>query len=238
MRFIWYNDLIVNYQKEVFVIKINYKNAENKVEVKGDAAYITILKKNGSEAVTIIDSEDLEKVKTTGTWFAEWHKDYNSYLVQNISKTKVNKNSKPLKQSLQTIVLGVTATTPVKHINGDTLDNRKANLEIFERNAVNEIEKIDEHTVAIILKDKHGNTHSKALISAEDLDRVVNKEYTWVNHKINDEATVVANTPNGRVYLDKLLMNPSATQKVHHINLNPLDNKRKNLELVDIEIED
>lgn len=237
MKYIWYNDLIVNYQKEVFVINTNYKNVENKIEVKGDVAYITILKKNGSEAVAKIDSEDLEKVKAIGIWFAEWHKDYNSYLVQNISKTKVNKNSKPLKQSLQTIVLDVTPTTPVKHINGDTLDNRKANLEIFERNAINEIEKLDDDTVAIILKDKHGNRHSKALISAEDLDKVINEKYTWVNHKINDEAKVVANTPNGRIYLDKFLMNPSDKQKVHHINLNPLDNRRKNLELVEIEIE-
>lgn len=236
MLFIWYNDLIVKYQKEVFVINTNYKNLGNKIEIKGDVAYITILKKNGSEAIAKIDSEDLEKVTAVGTWFAEWHKDFNSYLVQSISKTKVNKKSKPLKQSLQTIVLNVTAATPVKHINGDTLDNRKVNLEIFQRNAINEIEKIDEHTVAIILKDKHGNKHSKALISVEDLDKVVNEEYTWVNHKINDEPTVIANTPNGRIYLDKLLMNPSNNEKVHHINLNPLDNKRKNLELVAIEL--
>ncbi|MEG2058179.1 MAG: hypothetical protein RRZ84_09820, partial [Romboutsia sp.] len=74
---------------------------------------MTILKKDGTPLVAKIDAIDLEKVQNVGTWFAEWHKDFNSYLVQNISLTKVNKKSKPLKQSLQTVVMDTTATTPV-----------------------------------------------------------------------------------------------------------------------------
>ncbi|MGL4949294.1 MAG: hypothetical protein ACRC5M_02845 [Anaeroplasmataceae bacterium] len=212
----------------------NYKNTKNEIEIKDGVTLITILKKNGTPLVAKIDTVDLEKVQNVGTWFAEWHKDFNTYLVQNISSTKVNKKSKPQKQSLQTVVMDVTATTPVRHINGDALDNRRCNLEVFRRTDLNEIEEVDEDTIAIILRDKYGNVNSKALISIEDLNHVITNEYTWVNYKLNGENCVIANTPNGRVHLDRVIMNPDESKTVHHINLNPLDNRRHNLELTNI----
>ena len=127
----------------------------NYYEVKEDVAYITVLKKDGTELITKIDLENLEKIKNMGTWFAEWNKDYNNYIVQNISSTKKNKKSKPLKQSLQSVILNVNPKAPIRYINGDTLDNRKCNLEIFNQNTMNEYEKKD-GVVSIILKDKFG----------------------------------------------------------------------------------
>ena len=215
----------------------NYKTAKNEFQTEGDVTLMTILKKNGTELTTKIDTADIEKVKNAGTWFAEWHKDFNSYLVQSISSTKTNKKSKPLKQSLQTIIMDVAPTTPVKHINGDTLDNTKSNLKIFNRNEKNEFENVDTHTVAVMLKDKYGNIHSKALISSEDFHTVVNDNYSWVSAKVHGKDCVVANTPEGRIHLDILLMNPSENQIVHHINLNPMDNRRPNLELHSAETE-
>ena len=69
---------------------INYKNTENKFETKGDMTIMTVQKKDGSELSAKIDTNDLEKVKSYGSWFAEWNKDYNNYIVVNISKTKLN----------------------------------------------------------------------------------------------------------------------------------------------------
>jgi predicted nucleic acid-binding protein len=218
--------------KEVFFINTNYKNIENKYEIKEDIALITLLKKDGSELIAKIDATDIEKVKSAGTWFAEWHKDFNNYTVQNISSTKTNKQAKPLKQSLQSVILDTTTNAPIKHINGDTLDNRKCNLEIVERNTKNEYKIVDEYTVAIILKDKLGKAISKALISKEDLDAVITDEYSWVEYKSQGNISVIANTPAGRIHLDKILMNPSEGETIHHINLNPLDNRRSNLEIV------
>lgn len=195
---------------------------------------MTILSKNGTKLTTKIDTTDMDKVKNAGIWFAEWNKDFNSYLVQNISSTKLNKKSKPLKQSLQCFIMDTNIHVPIKHINNDTLDNRKSNLTVFSRDEKNEIEKIDNDTVAILLKDKYGNVHSKALISSTDLNQVVTDEYTWINYKVNGENCVVANTPNGRIHLDRILMEPSDNQTIHHINLNPLDNRRHNLELTEI----
>lgn len=219
--------------KEVFFINTNYKNVENKYEIQGNVALISLLSKNGSELIAKIDVDDMEKVKSMGTWFAEWHKDFNSYLVQNISSTKTNKKSKPLKQNLQSVILNTNPKAPIKHINGDTLDNRKCNIEIVERNTKNDYEIIDENTIAIILKDRNGKAFSKALISKEDLNTVLADEFSWVEHKTHDGIHVVANTPNGRIYLDKMLMNPSDNEIVHHINLNPLDCKRNNMEIVE-----
>ncbi|WP_252243677.1 MULTISPECIES: hypothetical protein [unclassified Clostridium] len=207
---------------------------ENKFEINNKVAFITILKKNSEELTAKVDVEDLNRVKESGTWFAEWNKDLNSYTVQNISVTKMNKKSKPLKQSLQSIILDTNPKTPIRHINGDTLDNRRSNLEIVERNIKNDYEVVNDDTIAILLRDKYGKVQNKALISKEDLRKVVTDTYTWALHKNYDNFCVIANTPKGRIHLDRVLMNPDENQTVHHINLNPLDNRRNNLEITSI----
>lgn len=221
-------------KKEVIIINNNYKNTKNQYEIKDNVANITVLKKNGTALNTIIDAEDLEKVLEKGTWFAEWHKDFNNYLVQNISTIIVNGKTTSSKQNLQSLVLNLSPKAPIRHINGNTLDNRKANLEVFERNKKNDYEVLDETTIAIILRDKYGKSKSKALISKEDLNKVVSDEFSWVYYKKNNETSVVANTPQGRIYLDRLIMDTEEKMLVHHINLNPLDNRRCNLENIEI----
>lgn len=218
----------------MFKIKNNYKNIENNFKTEEGVTFITILKKNGDELIAKIDSSDLDSVKSIGTWFAEWNKDFNNYLVLNISNTEKNKKNKPLKQSLQSIILNVSSTTPIRHINGDTLDNRRCNLEIVQRNTKNEYEKIDADTFAISLKDKYGKEQAKALISSSDLHTVVNDDYSWVYYRNNNDICVIANTPDGRIHLDRIIMKPSDSETIHHINLNPLDNRRSNLEKVEI----
>ncbi|MGG7077211.1 hypothetical protein [Clostridium sardiniense] len=207
---------------------------ENNFKTEEGVTFITILKKNGDELIAKIDSSDLDSVKSIGTWFAEWNKDFNNYLVLSISNTKKNKKNKPLKQSLQSIILNVSSTTPIRHINGDTLDNRRCNLEIVQRNTKNEYEKIDADTFAISLKDKYGKEQAKALISSSDLHTVVNDDYSWVYYRNNNDICVIANTPDGRIHLDRIIMKPSDSETIHHINLNPLDNRRSNLEKVEI----
>ena len=192
---------------------------------------IKVLKKNGSELTCKIDTSDLDKVKEHGTWFAEWHKDFNNYLVQTLEKTNVNGKVKYIKRSIQSVILEVSPNAPIKHLDGNTLDNRKCNLEIYNRALKNDCEKIDFETMAVILRDKFGNAKHKALISMSDVDRVVIDGYNWVVYHKGTEMMVVANTKKGRIRLDEYLMKPEEGQKVHHINLNPLDNRRKNLEI-------
>lgn len=140
----------------------------------------------------------------------------------------------PAKQTIQSVILDVNPKAPIKHLNGNTLDNRKENLELYNKNLKNDCTKIDHETMGIILRDKFGNSKETALISMEDVNKVVKDGYNWVMYKKGTELMVVANTKEGRIRLDELIMNSDETMKIHHINLNPLDNRRKNLEIKSI----
>jgi hypothetical protein len=217
-------------RKRCFTIKTNYKTQENKYNTKGNLTEITVLKKDGSELICKIDTFDTEKVQKAGTWFAECHKDFNNYLVQTLTTSKVNGKTVSTKVTIQSVILDVNPKAPIKHLNGNTLDNRKENLELYNRNSKNDCTKIDHYTMGIILRDKFGNHKDTALISMDDVDQVIKDGYNWVTYKKDSEIMVVANTPEGRIRLDELIMSPDETMKVHHINLNPLDNRRSNLE--------
>lgn len=169
-------------------------------------------------------------MQKAGTWFAEWHKDFNNYLVQSLTTTTVNGKTTSTKRTIQSVILDVNPKAPIKHLNGNTLDNRKENLELYNKTLKNDCTKIDHETMGIILRDKFGNHKETALISMEDVNKVVRDNYNWVVYKKGSETMVVANTPEGRIRLDRLIMDADETLKVHHINLNPLDNRRKNLE--------
>ncbi|WP_297523042.1 hypothetical protein [uncultured Clostridium sp.] len=211
----------------MFNLKNNYKFSENKYEVKGNVVEVAMENKKGKEFVALIDAADLERVKEQGIWFVEWGKELNDYSAQNINETLKNKKGKPLKQSLQGFILGVSAKAPIKHINANYLDNRKENLEIVDTHVANEYEVIDETIAHIILKDKYGREETRAIVSKDDIDALIKEEYNWAVYR----GEVVANTTEGRVYLDELLLNPKENEIVHHINLNPLDNKRENIEI-------
>lgn len=198
---------------------------------------MSVSKKDGTTLVCKIDTFDAERIKNAGTWFAEWHKDYNNFLVQRLVSLKVNGKTKKQKQTLQSFILDVNPKAPIKHLNGNTLDNRKNNLELFDRHAKNDCEKVDHQTTGIILRDKFGNKKQVALIDSQDANKVIKDGYNWVTYKKNDSLMIIANTPKGRVRLDNLIMNVDSDEKekeVHHINLNPLDNRRKNLEIKEL----
>ena len=211
---------------------------KNQYDIVGDVVNLTVFNKKGKSFVAQFDLEDLEKVKNYSYWYAQWHKDFNCYIIE--TKTKINQNGKVryLKPTLQSVVLGTSKNAPIRHINGDLLDNRKSNLEIYNRQQINSYERLDNGDIAIHLKDRYGNIVNKALISAEDLAGVVNEQYTWISKKQpNGQPYVLAHTPSGPLYLDAFLAKPQSGFYVYHINKNPLDNRRQNLELKELETE-
>lgn len=171
----------------------------------------------------------MQKVLGKGTWFAEWHKDFNSYLVQTIN-APADGQSYGEKQTLQSFLLGVSPKAPIRHLNGNTLDNRKRNLEIYNQKSKNDYRIVDENTIAVILRDKYGKEIATTLIDKEDLDIVVNGGNGWVRYISNQEPYAVSNIDEGRLYLDRFIMDTDENMVVHHINLNPLDNRKSNLE--------
>jgi len=204
----------------------------------GNVAYLILQKKDGTTINTTIDAEDLTKVLEKGTWFAQWHKDFNNYLVQTLSEQFVGGKKNIEKQTLQAFLLNVHTKAPIRHLNGDTLDNRKSNLELYEQNKINDYQEFNANTIAIILRDKYGKENGKTLIDKEDLDRVINTGYSWVSHKINREPYAVANTPDGRIFLNRFIMQTSENKVTHAINLNTLDNRKANLEHITLHEED
>ncbi|MGL5766626.1 MAG: hypothetical protein ACRCX8_13400 [Sarcina sp.] len=189
------------------------------------------MKKNiRKEFIAKVDIDDLDKVKSFGVWFAQWNKDVNGYMAQSVSDNERDSKGKLQKQTLQGLILDVSAKAPIKHLNGDFLDNRKSNIEIIDISKKNDFEE-KEDGIYIILKNKFGVEEARAIISKEDKEFILKDGYNWVVYR----NIVVANTVEGRVQLDKYLLNPATDEIVHHINLNPLDNRRNNLELQVIE---
>lgn len=208
-------------------MKINHKFSENKFQVKDNLVEITMQNKKGKDFVAVIDKEDLERVQEQGIWFVEWSKDLNAYSAQNVNEFVKNKKGKPLKQSLQGFILGVSAKAPIKHIDTNYLNNTKNNLEIVDVHVKNDFEIIGDSTAHIILKDKYGREEARAIVSESDIEDLIQDEYNWAIYR-NE---VVANTTEGRMYLDELLLDAKSNEIVHHINLNPLDNRRENIEI-------
>ena len=177
----------------------------------------------------------MEKVLSKGVWFAEWHKDFNNYLVQNIASSIDSKHHAD-KQTLHSFILDVSPNAPIRHLNGNTLDNRKGNMQIFDHTAINDYKVSDELTIAIILRDKYGKENGRTFIDKEDLDKVVIKGYTWVLYISKKEPYAIANTPGGRVYLNNFIMDTPEDMISHPINLNTLDNRKCNLENKIVEV--
>jgi len=219
----------------VLVIKNKYETKANEYEVNGKIAYVKLRKKDGTTVDTKIDSDDLNRVLEKGTWFAEWSKDFNNYLVKTLSSSSENDAKTKEKQTLQSFILDTNTKTPIRHINGDTLDNRKCNIKIYDQNAVvNDYEVVDSESVYIILRDKYGRKSEKTLIDRDDLDRVINSLHSWVYYFHEGEHYAVANTKNGRIYLHNFIMNTPEDMVTKYVTHNTLDNRKSNLKNVPI----
>jgi len=214
----------------VRVIKSKFRAIINDYEIKGNIAYIKLSKKDGSTIDTKIDAADLKTVLDKGTWFAEWHKDFNNYLVQTLSFITVNGKKLKEKQTLHSFILNTNTRTPIRHLNGDTLDNRRCNIKIYDQNAVvNDYEVIDSNGIYIILRDKYGRKNGKVLIDSADLDRVINSFHSWVYYMQSGEHYAVANTKSGRIYLHNFIMNAPENMVTKFITHNTLDCRKSNL---------
>lgn len=214
----------------MLVINAENEKQGNKYEIKGNIAYLELYKKDGTTVNAAINAEDLTRVLEKGTWFAQWHKDFNNYLVQTLSEKDAADKKHVEKQTLQSFLLNVHTKAPIRHLNGDTLDNRRSNLELYKQDTTNDFEEFNAETIAIILRDKYGKENGKTLIDKEDLDRVVKTGYSWVSYKIKGEPYAIANTPEGRIFLNRFIMQTPKNKVTHSINLNTLDNRKANLE--------
>lgn len=187
----------------------------------GDKAILKLKKRDGSFINTQIDMVDLEKVLNKGIWSPEWNKDYNNYLVQNISYKE--------KTFLHSFVLDENSKTPIIHLDGNPLNNCRSNLNIYNQDMKNEYEEVDDNTVYIILRDNNGVKRAKTYIDKDDIDRVINSGFSWCYFKYNKSPYAVANTPEGRIYLHDFIMNNDEDMVIDDKIHNTLDNRKKEL---------
>lgn len=61
-----------------------------------------------------------------------------------------------LKKILHSFIKQIDDKSPIKHVDGNTLNNWKSNLKVYKNEMINDYVEIDANTVAIILRDKDG----------------------------------------------------------------------------------
>lgn len=125
---------ILNVKEDYLNEKVNNINTYkprnrqlNEYEIRGDTTVIFMPMKTGEILETLIDTEDLEKVRKTNLI---WHGVWDIYSESYYAKATAYKQ-KPSTVSLHRIIMGVTEKhIKVDHENYDTLDNRKYNLRV------------------------------------------------------------------------------------------------------------
>lgn len=109
---------------------------KNEYEVKGDITVIKIQSRKYGLLETLIDTEDLAKVKQARSWSVNWYPNAKSFYVVGYFE-----NGKHIK--LHRFVMGVTEINKhVDHINHDSLDNRKSELRIVTPSENNQNKRI------------------------------------------------------------------------------------------------
>ena len=92
-------------KKEVLFINAKHETKGNKYEIEGNVAHLELYKKDGTTTNATIDAEDLKVVLEKGTWFAQWHKDFNNYLVLTLNEIDVANKKHMEKQTLQSFLV-------------------------------------------------------------------------------------------------------------------------------------
>lgn len=218
--------------------KTKQKVLPNTYTTQEDVVTLTAFNKKGKPYDVTFNVTHLELVQANGPYFLEWHKDFNAYLVLTSKKVNLNGRETYHKIPLATLILNCASTEPVLYQDQNTLNLCDDNLAIYDRYEQNEIEIQSNQTALITLKNKYGLAVGHAIIDEADLDSVVNDSYNWtVQKRLKGQPRVIANTKEGRVYLNQLLMQPATDERVKYLNKNPLDHRRQNLVLEKIELE-
>lgn len=106
----------------------------NEYEIRGEVTSIFLRQRNGGILETIIDTDDLKKVKIlNGSWYAEYNKKTDSYYARIGSR----QNGIITRIYMHRLIMDCPDHLMVDHINHNTLDNRSENLRNVD-NTVNQ----------------------------------------------------------------------------------------------------
>lgn len=194
------------------------------VEIEGDIGKLTAYTKKGKPVVAIFDAVDIDKIDAFKNWRAVWQTDFDCQVIE----SKDFKDGRAIRTPVASAILRCSPNAPIRHINGDILDNCASNLEIYDVKAQpNEYHKV-ESGISIILKDRFGCVVGEFLIDPDDLDLVVNSGHVWLKKRRSSGQPYVMNQDG--LLLAYLLLDTNAGF-VAYKNRNPLDNRRENIKL-------
>jgi hypothetical protein len=105
-------------------------NLKNKYQICGAVTKIFIERKNGDIIETLIDTDDLPLVSSyKNTWVAQHYKSRDVFYVSQYAGKNENKE-RCVPYRLHRIITNCPENLVVDHVNHNTLDNRKSNLNI------------------------------------------------------------------------------------------------------------
>jgi len=103
-------------------------NFKNNYKICGDKTYIELQRKSGEILITVIDTEDLERISKTNFKFYPYEeKKNNTFYAVAAPKSEINKSGFTMVQ-LHRLIMNTPKGLVVDHVNHDPLDNRKCNL--------------------------------------------------------------------------------------------------------------
>lgn len=195
-------------------------------DTENGAARLLAYSQKGKEVVVYIDEDQISRLKALGDWYAQWDKDHYQILC------RTHKDGFPIKMPLGAYLLEVGHNAPVHHQNGDLLDFRKSNLAIFEKSDRNVFVLQDHQDVELKLLDRYGRYDASLYIDHDDAVALQSSGLLWTyQKKSNGQPLVTAQTDNGSITMHRYLTACPEGSYVHFINKNPLDCRRKNMEI-------
>lgn len=197
---------------------------QHHVDIQGDIGKLTAYTKKAKPVEAIFDAADLDKIEVFKNWRAVWQTDFDSQVIE----SKDFKDKRAIRTPVASAILGCSPNAPIRHLNGDRLDNRRSNLEIYDvtaqPNAYNQVE----GRLLVILKDRYARVVGEAIIDDDDLDRVIGSGHVWLKKRHPDGQPYVVNR-DGLLLAHFLL--GVCEGVVSYQNKNPLDNTRANIKL-------
>ena len=191
------------------------------LEIEEGVGKLTAYTKKERPVVAYFDPEDLEKIQGFSNWRGVW----DSRLDGPAIESKEFNEGHAVRIPVAAAILACSPNAPIRHLNGDVLDNRRVNLEIYDLKAQPNEFKTLEGRVVVVLKDRYGTVVGEALIDQEDTESVIHSGHVWLKKRRSSGQPYVVNQ-DGLLLAHFLLGIEDGF--IEYLNKNPLDNRRNN----------